>query len=103
MGPCAAGRTWEEASAPAAVRLARRFESAWRDAAGRPPDPADFLPGDAGECPGARLALLRADLALRREAGEAVRVEWYRERYPDLGPDTLVALIYEEFCLREEA
>src|SRR5262249_4396103 len=28
--------------------------------------------------------------------------DWYRRRYADLGAETLVALIYEEFCLREE-
>ena len=33
MSLSASGRTWEEASSPAAVRLARRFEAAWRDAA----------------------------------------------------------------------
>ncbi len=113
MSLSASGRTWEEASSPAAVRLARRFEAAWRDAAdsdsgsghGRDqchPDPDDFLPDDPSVYPGARLALLRADLALRWEEGERVGAEWYRERYPDLGDETLVALIYEEFCLREE-
>src|SRR5262249_31579552 len=52
--------------------------------------------------PGARLALLRADLTLRWEEGERIGAEWYQKRYPDLGAETLVALIYEEFCLREE-
>jgi serine/threonine protein kinase/predicted Zn-dependent protease len=117
----ASGRTWEEASSPAAVRLAQRFEAAWRDAAlsgsgpgrgpghgqdhGRPrdhPDPNDFLPDDPNLYPGARLALLRADLALRWEQGERIGAEWYQQHYPDLGAETLVALIYEEFCLREE-
>ncbi len=102
MSRSAPGRTWEEASAPAAVRLARRFEAAWRNDPGRRPDPDGFLPDDGLECPGARLALLRVDLALRREAGEAVGAEWYRRRYPDLDDETLVALIYEEFCLRED-
>jgi serine/threonine protein kinase/tetratricopeptide (TPR) repeat protein len=113
MSLSASGRTWEEASSPAAVRLARRFEAAWRDASdsdsrsgrGRDrghPDPDDFLPDDPSAYPGARLALLRADLALRWEEGERVGAEWYRERYRDLGDETLVALIYEEFCLREE-
>src|SRR6188472_947965 len=108
MSLSASGRTWEEASSPAAVRLARRFETAWRDAAeghghGRGhPDPYDFLPDDMHAYPGARLALLRADLSLRWEDGERVGADWYRRRYPDLGDETLVALIYEEFCLREE-
>ncbi|HMB08304.1 MAG TPA: serine/threonine-protein kinase [Isosphaeraceae bacterium] len=102
MSLSASGRTWEEASCPAAVRLARRFEAAWRGAADSRPDPGDFLPDDAHGYPGARLALLRADMALRWEAGSPVGAAWYRERYPDLGGETLVALIYEEFCLREE-
>ena len=69
MSLSASGRTWEEASSPAAVRLARRFEAAWRDAADgdsgsghgrdqRHPDPDDFLPDDPSAYPGARLALL---------------------------------------------
>ena len=102
MSGTAPVRTWEEASAPAAVRLARRFEAAWRDAPGRRPDPDDFLPDEGPDRPGARLALLRADLALRREAGEGVDAAWYRARYPHLDDDTLVALIFEEFCLRED-
>ena len=28
--------------------------------------------------------------------------QWYLDRYRDLGEDTIVALVYEEFCLREE-
>lgn len=104
MGLTTSGQTWEEASSPAAVRLVRRFELAWRDSQGKgpPPDPEDFLAEDGDDSPGARLALLRADLGLRREAGEPVGAEWYRQRYPDLGSETLVALVYEDFCLREE-
>ena len=51
----------------------------------------------------ALLALLRVNLALRRETGEPVRVERYLGTFPDLADDVLVALLYEEFCLREEA
>ncbi len=103
MSLLSSGRTWDEASSPAAVRLARRFEDVWRSASapGRRPIPGDFLADDAG-CPGARLALLRAEMGLRWEVGEKVSASWYRERYPDLGEEALVALIYEEFCLREE-
>ena len=106
MSVSTSGRTWDDASSPAAIQLVRRFEVAWRDAegggTGRHPTPDDFLSGSSIESPGARLALLRADLALRREAGEAVDASWYREHYPDLESESLVALIYEEFCLREE-
>ncbi len=104
MGHPSSKHTWDEASSPAAIGLARRFEADWRDSghsAGRP-DPDDYLDGDPSHNPGARLALLRADLGLRWESGERVRVEWYRDRYSDLSDETLVALIYEEFCLREE-
>src|SRR5205814_152470 len=80
-----------------------RFESAWRAAPGTRPDPIDFLPTGPGERPGALLALLRTDLALRREVGQPLSVEWYRSRYPALDDEAVVALIYEEYCLREEA
>jgi serine/threonine protein kinase len=103
MNSTTLGRTWDEASSPEVVRLVRRFESAWRATDGAWPDPIDFLPdGHAGH-PGALLALLRADMALRRDAGRPAGVPWYRERYPTLDDEGLVALIYEEFCLREEA
>ena len=68
------------------------YEDAWRDAdaAGPPPDPDDFLAdwAEPADLPGARLALLRADLSLRWEAGERVGADWYRDRYPDLEPTT---------------
>ncbi len=96
--------TWDEASSPAAVGLARRFEADWRGAppSAERPRPDDYLGPDVSQSPGARLALLRADLGLRWEAGQRVGADWYRERYPDLSGESLVALIYEEFCLREE-
>jgi eukaryotic-like serine/threonine-protein kinase len=105
MGSIARSGTWDEASSPAATRLARRFEDAWRDPRRkRKPDPADFLPEgvEGTTSPAAWLALLRADLNLRWDEGEAVRVEEYRERFPNLDVEALVALCYEEFCRREE-
>jgi serine/threonine protein kinase/tetratricopeptide (TPR) repeat protein len=104
MGPSTtgSGRTWDEATSPAAIRLVRRFEAAWRGATDRRPCPSDFLPEEAGDCPGARLALLRSEISLRWEAGERVGAAWYLQNYPDLSAEALVALIYEEFCLREE-
>jgi serine/threonine protein kinase/Tfp pilus assembly protein PilF len=97
------GRTWDDASSPAAARLARRFEEDWkRSQPGSRPDPCSYLPEDPEERPGAWLALLRADIGLRWEGGEAPPVEQYRRRYPDLDPEVLVGLLYEEFCLREE-
>jgi len=106
MNLSASRRTWEDASSPAAVRLAQKYEQAWHDSEdlGQRPSLHEFLGevGTAVDGPGARLAVLRADMSLRWETGEKVGVEWYLERYSDLGEDTLVALIYEEFCLREE-
>ena len=104
MDTTAPGRTWDEASSPASSRLASRFEADWRRTrVGAPPDPLRYLPDDPDERPGALLALLRTDLALRLEDGEPVPLEWYLDRHPDLGSEGLVALIYEEFCLLEEA
>jgi serine/threonine protein kinase/tetratricopeptide (TPR) repeat protein len=98
----APGQTWDEASSPAVERLVRRFEADW-EAAATPrdhPDPVRYL--DENAPPGARLALLRSEMALRWEAGDQAVVESYRDRFPDLDDGTLVALAYEEFCLREE-
>ncbi len=103
MGSIARSGTWDEASSPAATRLARRFEDAWKAShPRRRPDPADYLPGGPDATPAAWLALLRADLNLRWDAGEAVRVECYRDAHPGLDAETMVALCYEEFCRREE-
>ena len=52
--------------------------------------------------PARGLALLRTDMTLRWEAGEKVGAQWYLDRHADLSEDTIVALAYEEFCLREE-
>jgi eukaryotic-like serine/threonine-protein kinase len=96
-------RIWEEAAAQPNNILVRRFSADWRKDKVSPPDLASYLPDDPIRRPAALLALLRADLALRREVGEQPRVEWYLRRYPELPPDLLVALVYEEYCVREEA
>ena len=75
-----------EATSPSPGLIARRFESVWRLAAdpGRRPDPADFLPAGPQSDPAALLALIQADLTLRREAevrGEVRGVRlcfWFR-------------------------
>jgi serine/threonine protein kinase/lipoprotein NlpI len=106
MNLSAERRTWEEASSPAAVRLSRKYEEAWHDGVGSQHrvDLDGFLREAALESDGAgaRLAVLRTDMSLRWECSDKVGADWYVDRYPDLGEDTIVALIYEEFCLREE-
>ena len=98
------GGTWDDASSPASARIARRFEADWRRSpASARPDPFAYLPERPEDRPGARLALLRAEMGLRWEAGLEATPEHYRDRYPGLDPQTMVALAYEEFCLREEA
>ena len=93
---------WEEADASGPKLLVRRFEAAWRaDRDGRP-DPADFLPSGRAIDPASLLALLRSDLILHHEAGEPLRVETYRDSFPGMPEAVLVALLYEEYCLREE-
>ena len=100
----ASTRTWDGAASPRAGGCVRRFEAAWKAAGrGARPEPRDFLPDDPAERPSSLLALLRAEIGLRWDAGDRATVERYRDRYPELEADDLVALVYEEFCLREEA
>ena len=65
-----------------------RFQEAWQ--AGQPPDIDDFLPDDPDAASKALTGLVRADLEHRLQAGEAVRIEQYLERYPKLNEDTEV-------------
>lgn len=104
MGTSSSGRTWEDAASPTALGLARRFETDWHEAppGNLRPDISTYIDVSDGS-PGARLALLLADLTLCFGAGEPRDLREYRLRFPDLGEETLVALIYEEFCLREDA
>lgn len=106
MGPTASSspRTWEVAASPGATQVARRYETAWRSATpAQRPDPSSYYPEpDAPEFAAVRLAVLRSDIGLKYEAGEPIEVESYIERDRSLDPDSIVALLYEEFCLREE-
>lgn len=100
----ALGRTWDEASSPAAARLARRFDADWRKSSGGSrPEPARYIPDDVSDHSGAWLALLRAEMNLRWESQEPFRVELFQRRYPSLDEQVMVALLYEEYCLREES
>ena len=89
--------TWDEASTPGALDAVARFEA--DRAAGREADPRDYVDGKG---PGQLLALLRADLLIRRQGGEDTGVETYLREHINLDDDARVALVYEEFCLREE-
>jgi serine/threonine protein kinase/Tfp pilus assembly protein PilF len=84
-------------------RLARQYESDLQASPLRRPELRDYLPSDPLLRPSALLALLRVDMAQRWQAQERAAVEWYRDRYPELDGEALVSLIYEEYCLREEA
>ena len=96
-------RIWEEAASPQCDALVRRFVVDWRKGKSSHPDLATYLPADPCAMPAALLALLRADLALRHETGDVVRVESYLRRFPELPPDLLTALVYEEYCVRQDA
>jgi serine/threonine protein kinase/Tfp pilus assembly protein PilF len=105
MSVSAGRRTWEEASSPAAVRLVQQYEQAWRRSnhSRHRPSVDEFLARSTPlDAQAARLALFRADMSLRWEAGERVAADWYIDHYAGLSEDELVALAYEEFCLREE-
>jgi serine/threonine protein kinase/Tfp pilus assembly protein PilF len=95
--------TWDDTLSPAVASLLQRFEADWRSASGPRPDPTAYLPDDPLERPAALLTLLRADLVLRWRAREPCPIESYRARYPELDSEILVALLYEEYSLREEA
>ena len=103
MNSIALGRTWDEASSPEVVELAHRFGMGLAPRSGPSTRPARIPPRSARRPPRHPPGPAPPDMALRREAGESVRVEWYQCQYPSLDDEALVALIYEEFCLREEA
>jgi tetratricopeptide (TPR) repeat protein/tRNA A-37 threonylcarbamoyl transferase component Bud32 len=77
-----------------------RFEAAW--AAGSRPDIAAFLPGTAERLP-LLLELVHVDLERRLKSGEAVRVEEYPQRFPELlsQREALLALLETECRLRQ--
>jgi serine/threonine protein kinase/Tfp pilus assembly protein PilF len=83
--------------------LVRQFEDDWRASPEMRPDPGAYVPSEPRQRQAALLALLRADLVLRWKAREQCPIERYRASYPELDGESLVALLYEEFCLREEA
>ncbi|HLN28584.1 MAG TPA: protein kinase [Gemmataceae bacterium] len=88
------GLTWLE-------EIIGRFENAWRH--GQSPAIENYLPDDQARRTRALVELVYIDLELRLKAGEAVRVESYLERYPQLTetPDLVVVLVQAEYALRQ--
>ncbi len=97
------GPKWDDTSSPSIALLVQRYEADWRSSPGVRPNLGEYLPDDPEQRPAVQLALLRADLVLRWKAQDRWPIEWYRDRYPELDSESLVALLYEEYCLREEA
>ena len=96
------GPPWDDAS-PELARLRTQYEADWRRSAGSRPDPRIYLPADPRCRRSFLLTLLRADLSLRWGVHEAIPMECYRDQFPELDGELLVALLYEEYCLREES
>ena len=96
------GRTWDDTTSPGIELLVRRYKADWRSSPKDRPNPRDYLPDDPQQRPAVLLALLRTDLVLRWGTHEQRPVECYRDQFPELDDESLVALLYEEYCLREE-
>src|SRR5262249_42265831 len=78
----------DEASQPAWVglkRLVKRFDDAWQGE--QQPLLAAYLPVGSEERRSALVELIPIDLTYRQRAGEAVRIEEYFGRYPELLSD----------------
>jgi len=90
-----------EESSQLVDRCVRKFETAWRD--GKRPNLEDFLPPESSSRAAALIELVHIDLEFRLEAGEAVRVETYLRRFPQLARDRQVVLdlIATEFEQRQ--
>ena len=79
------------------------FDRRW--SVGRPPDLERFIDRLDRPSPSLIGALAKIDLQNRRDLGESIAARDYLQRFPTLAddPDRALSLIYEEFCLREEA
>jgi WD40 repeat protein/serine/threonine protein kinase/ribosomal protein S27E len=77
-------------------KIVQRFQDAWHK--GERPAIETYLPTDQSERLAVLVALVHADLELRLQAGEEVRVETYLARYPELAgdPDAVLAMISAE-------
>jgi serine/threonine protein kinase len=77
-----------------------RFEQAWQR--GEHPALDDYLPPGEAERRAALVELVQIDLERRLKAGEAVQVETYLERYPELAarPEVVFELAKAEYTQR---
>src|SRR5262245_38469816 len=77
--------------------IVSRFEAAWTR--GERPTIEAFLPPAGPFRTAVLVELVHADLELRLKAGEAVRVETYLDRYPELSQkgDAVLDLLATEF------
>src|ERR1700731_3480273 len=84
-------------------RIVESFLAAWQQ--GQRPAIDDFLPNASSERLKALVELVATDLELRLKAGEAIRVESYLERYPELAsnPDYVVELVKAENAVRRHS
>src|SRR5207253_2927216 len=82
--------------------LLDRFEAAWQ--CGERPRLDDFLPADPADRRVVLVELAHTDLEFRIKAGDAVSVEEYFQRFPELAdPSIAVELILREFNLRRRS
>src|SRR5438128_2550653 len=81
-------------------RLVYRFEDAWQST--QRPDIDEYLPLDGPDRQGILVELVHVDLERRLKTGEAVRVEHYLRRYPELATQraAVLSLLAAEFALR---
>lgn len=86
-----------------AESLIEQFESAWQS--GQAPAIDEYLNRAGSDRDRALVELLHVDLERRLKGGEAVRVERYLERYPELGGNrvAVVGLICAEYELRRRS
>jgi serine/threonine protein kinase len=84
----------------ACEEVLQRFEAAWRS--GPPPAIDDYRSAGAGMRRPLLIELVHIDLEFRLSAGEAVRVEDYLSRYPQVAEDSAAIrdLIVAEYRLR---
>jgi serine/threonine protein kinase len=90
------GLTWLD-------QLIERFGDSWES--GRRPVIEDYLPGDLSRRQQALTRLVLIDLGRRLKENQAIRVESYLQRFPELAhhPESVVDLIQAEFAQRRRS